>query len=159
MFSQAHPNEVIVQEKACNALLLLACTDGSREVSFVASGAVAAIVGAMQAHVSDPAVQEQACGAVAAIVRYGGAERATIVASVSGLTAILNAIAAHPDVAGVQMQGCSALKELTEYSGDHAANLPELPRSQTEPLLVAAKRKFPDECKQAVNVVLSRLSS
>jgi len=159
LLPKAHPNEVIVQEKACNALLLLACADGKREVSFVASGAVAAIVGAMQAHVSDPAVQEQACGAVAAIVKYGGAERATIVASVSGLTAILNAIAAHPDVAGVQRNGCGALQELTEYSGDHAANLPELPRSQTEPLLEAAKEKFPEQCGQAVDVVLSRLAS
>jgi hypothetical protein len=46
-----HPNEVIVQEKACHALKLMASSDGKREVSFVASGAVAAIVGALQAHV------------------------------------------------------------------------------------------------------------
>jgi hypothetical protein len=78
---KAHPNEVIVQEKACNALRLMARTDGKREVSFVASGSVAAIVGAMQAHVSDPGVQEEACGAVASIIHYGGADRATIAAS------------------------------------------------------------------------------
>jgi ankyrin repeat protein len=48
---KAHPNEVIVQEKACHVLTLLAPTDGQRELSFVASGAVAAIVGALQAHV------------------------------------------------------------------------------------------------------------
>ena len=152
---KAHPNEVIVQEKACHALRGMAMTDGLREVSFVASGAVAAIVGAMQAHVSDPGVQEEACGAVAKIISYGGSDRATIVASVSGLTAIINAIAAHPDVEGVQREGCGALKELTEFP---SANLPELPRSQTEPLLQAAKEKFPDQCGSAVEALLARLT-
>jgi len=75
-----------------------------------------------------------------------------------GLTALLNAIAAHPDVRGVQEQGCVALRELTEYSNQRSANLPELPRSQTEPLLEAAKEKFPKECGPAVDVVLSRLT-
>jgi hypothetical protein len=152
---KAHPNEVIVQEKACNALRLLAQADGKREVSFVASGAVAAVVGAMQAHVGDGGVQEEACGAIAAIVHFGGADRATIVASVSGLTAIVNAIAAHPDVKGVQHQGCRALMELTEFSD---ANLPELHRSQTAPLLEAAKRSFPGECAELADIVLSRMA-
>lgn len=154
---KAHPNEVIVQEKACHALKLLARTDGQREVSFVASGSVAAIVGAMQAHVSDPGVQEEACGALAAITRHGGADRATIVASVSGMTAIINALAAHPEVAGVQHYGCLSLQELTEHPEE--ANLPELPRSQTEPLLQAAKRRFPRECGPAVDAVLQRLAA
>jgi ankyrin repeat protein len=153
---KAHPNEVIVQEKACHALKLRASSDGKREVSFVASGAVAAIVGAMQAHVSDAGVQEEACGAVGKIIHYGGDDRATIVASVSGLTAIVNAIAAHPDAVGVQREGVTALRELTEYPN---ANLPDLPQSQTEPLLRAAKEKFPLECSQAADVVMSRLSS
>jgi hypothetical protein len=43
-----HPNKVIVQEKACHALKLVASSDDTREVSFVASGAVAAIVRALQ---------------------------------------------------------------------------------------------------------------
>jgi hypothetical protein len=151
---KAHPNEVIIQEKACHALKVMAPADGKREVSFVASGAVAAVVGAMQAHVSDSGVQEEACGAVGKIIHYGGDDRATIVASVSGLTAIVNALAAHPDSAGVQRQACKALRELTEFPN---ANLPELPRSQTEPLLKAAKDKFPAECGEAAEVVLSRL--
>jgi hypothetical protein len=153
---KAHPNEVIVQEKACHALKLMALADGKREVSFVASGAVAAIVGAMQAHVSDPGVQEEACGAVGKIIHFGGDDRATIVASVSGLTAIINAVAAHPDAVGVQREGLTALKELTEFPN---ANLPDMPRSQTEPLLKAAKEKFPFECTEAADVVMSRLSS
>jgi hypothetical protein len=155
---KAHPNEVIVQEKACHALQLMARTDGKREVSFVASGAVAAVVGAMQAHVSDPGVQEEACGAVASILHHGGADRATIVASVSGLTAILNAIAAHPDSVGVQKQGILSLRELTEEHQEDAY-LPDLPRSQTEPLLQAAKKKFPKECEASVDLVLSRLAA
>jgi hypothetical protein len=152
---KAHPNEVIVQEKACHTLALLARTDGQREISFVALGAVGAVVGAMQAHVSDAGAQEEACSAIAEIIKYGGADRATIVASVSGLTALVNAIAAHPDAAGVQQQACRALRELTEYPH---ANLPELPRSQTEPLLLQAKLKFPNECQDAVDLILSRLS-
>ena len=151
---KAHPNEMIVQEKACKALKHLAKADGQREVSMVASGAVAAIVGAMQAHVGDPGVQEEACGAVASIVAQGGADRATVVASVSGVTAIINAIAAHPSVAGVQKYGCDALRALTEYSN---ANLPALPKAQTEPLLTAAKQQFP-ECSEAAEIVLSRMS-
>jgi hypothetical protein len=152
---KAHPNEVIVQEKACHALKLLACTDGQREVSFVASGAVAAIVGAMQAHVSDSGVQEESCAAIAEIIHFGGEDRATIVASVSGLTALMNAVAAHAQVRGVQREGCRALRELTEFPH---ANLPELPRSQTEPLLLAARDRFPEDCGEAVDLLVSRLS-
>jgi hypothetical protein len=152
---KAHPSEVIVQEKASYALRLMARTDGRNEISFVASGAVAALVGALQAHVSDPGVQEEACAALAEIIRYGGADRATVVASVSGLTAIINAIAAHPTVVGVQKYGCLALKSLTDFP---SANLPELPRSQTEPLLMAAAQNFPQECASTVDIVLSRLS-
>jgi hypothetical protein len=154
---KAHPNEVVVQEKACHALKRMACADGKREVSFVASGAISAIVGAMQAHVGDAKVQEEACGALAEIVARGGADRATIVASVSGLTAIVNSMAAHPNVAGVQEEACHALEELTDCSAE--ANLPELPRFQTEPLLEAAKKKFPNECAVSATRILVRLSS
>ena len=153
---KAHPNEMIVQEKACLALRSLAKADAHREVSMVASGAVAAIVGAMQAHVGDPGVQEEACCAVAAIVNSGGADRATVVASVSGVTAIINSIAAHPTALGVQRGGCLALEALTNFPN---ANLPDLPRAQTEPLLEAAKEAFPDECAATAELVLSRMSS
>lgn len=152
---KAHPNEVIVQEKACLALKGMACCDGRREVSFVASGAVAAIVGAMQAHVSDPGVQEEACAAITKILQYGGDDRATIVASVSGLTALVNAIAAHPTVRGVQQHGCMALKVLTDYE---TANLPELPQSQVEPLLETARSKYPVECGETVTILMKRLT-
>jgi hypothetical protein len=95
---------------------------------------------------------------VASILHHGGADRATIVASVSGLTAILNAIAAHPDSVGVQKQGILSLRELTEEHQEDAY-LPDLPRSQTEPLLQAAKKKFPKECEASVDLVLSRLAA
>ena len=153
---KAHPNEVIVQEKACIALQGLAPADGHREVSMVASGAVAAVVGAMQAHVGDAGVQEQACKAVAAIVRQGGADRATVVASVSGVTAILNALAAHAQVVGVQVAGLKALTAMTYFP---QANLPELPRAQTEPLLMAAQESFPEECTTLVTELLHRIAS
>lgn len=152
---KAHPNEPAVQEKACNSLKLMATADGKREVSFVASGAIAAIVGAMQAHVGDPVVQQEACGALADIVFVGGADRATIVASVSGFTAIVNALAAHPGVKMVQKEGCRALQAITEYP---YANLPELPRSQTEPLLQNAKEQFPADCAESADILMSRLS-
>jgi hypothetical protein len=153
---KAHPNEVIVQEKACAALKLLAPADGRREVSMVASGAVAAIVAAMQAHVGDANVQSEACAALDAIVQYGGGDRATVVASVSGVTAILNAIAAHPQVAAVQVEGCQALLQLTEFAS--TASLPELPKTQTEPLLAQAKEVFPNECGAIVDTLLERMS-
>jgi hypothetical protein len=153
---KAHPNEVIVQEKACHTLRAMASIDGQREVSFVASGAVAAIVGAMQAHVSDPNVQEEACGALGQILHYGGADRATVIASVSGVTAMMNAIAAHPKHGQVQQMGCMALCEMTNYKD--TANIPELPRSQTEPLLEHAKTMFPMECSETVDILLSRLT-
>lgn len=153
---KAHPNEVIVQEKACHTLRAMASADGQREVSFVASGAVAAIVGAMQAHVSDANVQEEACGALSQILRYGGPDRATVIASVSGLTAMMNAIAAHPQMVHVQQEGCKALLELTNYTA--TANLPELPKSPTESLLEHAKQMYPKECTETVDVLLSRLT-
>jgi ankyrin repeat protein len=148
---KAHPNEVIVQEKASHVLGLLAVTDGQRELSFVASGAIAALVGALQAHVSDAAVQEEAASALAAIVQAGGADRATIVASVSGLTALVNALAAHPNVVGVQREACRALAVLLPHSQD--ANLPTLCRAQTEPLLQAAATQFPVECGPHVDAL------
>ena len=155
---KAHPNEVIVQEKACHALQQMAVTDGKREISFVASGAVAAIVGAMQAHVSDPGVQQEACTALTCILRTtGGVDRATVVASVSGMTAMVNAVAAHPEHEGVQVAGCRALLALTKFDG--TANLPDLPRQQTEPLLKAAKNRFPERCGPVVEALLSRMAN
>eukprot|EP00980_Cylindrotheca_fusiformis_P012904 scaffold3214_cov113-Cylindrotheca_fusiformis.AAC.1 len=154
---KAHPNEMIVQETACKALRTLAPADGKREVSMVASGAVAAIVGAMQAHVGDETVQQEACAALAAIVRHGGADRATIVASVSGLTAILNALSAHSKEASVQKAGLQALVAMTDHATE--ANLPELPRSQTEPILINAKKAFPEDCGKAVDILSRRMSA
>mmetsp|Transcript_21982 Transcript_21982/g.54304 ORF Transcript_21982/g.54304 Transcript_21982/m.54304 type:complete len:701 (-) Transcript_21982:71-2173(-) len=153
---KAHPNEMIVQETACKAIRYLAPSDGQREVSMVASGAVAAIVGAMQAHVGDSSVQREACNSLSTIVQQGGADRATIVASVSGLTAILNALAAHPKDFSVQQAGLKALISLTDHSKE--ANLPDLPRSQTEPILVNAQLNFPKECRQAIEILSRRMS-
>ena len=152
---KAHPNEAIVQDKACSALRAMAIADGQREVSFVASGAIAAVVGAMQAHLGDPAVQEEGCGAIAEVVANGGADRATILASVSGITAIINSLAAHPSLVGVQEAGCHALKAVTDFPG---AYLPDLPRSQTENMLESAKANFAEECGEAADIVLSRLT-
>jgi ankyrin repeat protein len=153
---KAHPNEMIVQEKACAALKLLAPADGRREVSMVASGAVAAIVAAMQAHVGDANVQQEACAAIASIIQYGGSDRATVVASVSGVTAILNAIAAHPQEMKVQREGCHALLQLTDFA--ETASLPDLPKAQTEPLLTQAKEAFPDDCGALVDTLMERMS-
>lgn len=154
---KAHPNEVIVQETACRALRYLAPADGHREVSMVASGAVAAIVGAMQAHVGDSGVQKEACTSLSTIVEQGGADRATIVASVSGLTAIMNALSAHPKDFAVQQAGLKALISLTNHAKE--ANLPDLPRSQTEPILVSAQLNFPQECRQAIEILSRRMSA
>merc|ERR1712032_1383417 len=95
-------NEPAVQEKACGALRVLAPADGNMEVSMAASCAAASIVAAMQSHVSDAIVQREACAALRDIVKYGGGDRATVIASVSGFTAIQNAMGAHPNVVGVQ---------------------------------------------------------
>jgi hypothetical protein len=77
------------------------------------------------------------------------------VVSVSGVTAILNAIAAHASSRTVQRSGLQSLKGLTEYPH---VNLPELPETQTEPLLLAAKELFPDDCAKLVDILLSRMS-
>lgn len=150
-----HPNEPAVQEKACIALRLMAPSDNFREVSFAASGAAASIVAAMQAHVSDAIVQREACTALRHIVRYGGADRATVIASVSGFTALQNALGAHPDDVHVQKEACLTLDALTSFPD---ANLPDLPGSQTAPLLEVAKKKHPFECQDTANRVLARLS-
>jgi len=150
-----HPNEPAVQEKACGALLGLAGADGYREVSFAASGAAASIVAAMQAHVSDEIVQREACAALRMIVEYGRADRATVIASVSGFTALQNALGAHPNSVGVQREACLALEALTAFPD---ANLPDLPGAQTAPLLEAAAQKYGKECRHTAEIVLTRLS-
>lgn len=150
-----HPNEPAVQEKACGALRVLAPADGSMEVSMAASGAAASIVAAMQSHVSDAIVQREACAALRDIVKYGGADRATVIASVSGFTAIQNAMGAHPSIAGVQGGACAVLEALTAFPD---ANLPDLPGAQTAPLLELAAARFPGDCIESAGKVLDRLS-
>lgn len=152
---KAHPNEPIVQEKASVVLNMLTCADSSREVSYIASGAIAAVVGAMQAHVADASVQKEACAAIAEIVKHGGAERATVLGSVSGVTAIVNAVAAHPDDEEVQVEGCRALKNVTDYE---QAYLPNLSKLQLEPLLESAHEAYP-RCQENAKILLSRLTS
>ena len=120
-----HPNEPAVQEKGCAALNVLSPSDNYREVSFAASGAVASIVASMQAHVSDAIVQIEACAALRNILKYGGSDRATVIASVSGFTAIKNALGAHPSVDAVQVEASSALEALSAFPD---ANLPDLGR-------------------------------
>ena len=148
-----HPNEPAVQEKACSALTAMAPADGEREVSFAASGAISSVVSAMQAHVSDATIQKEACRALQGIAAKGGAERATVVASVSGFTALVNALAAHPQDRFVQREACRALEVLTSF---HDAYLPEL-HEQTETLLLSAANNFPDDCLESKNVILSNL--
>ena len=150
-----HPNEPAVQERACQALTAMGPADGTLEVSFAASGAVSTVVSAMQAHVSDATVQREACRALRAVASSGvdgGADRATVVASVSGLTALANTMASHPDDAGVQSEAVRALEALVVRRGgpanggdDDGPRLPGLPE-QTEALLAAAAGRFPEEC-------------
>ena len=104
---------------------------------------------------NDPALDDQDAIDLAAIVHAGGAERATIVASVSGLTALVNALAAHPDSVGVQREACRALASILPFG--ETANLPTLCRSQTEPLLQAAASQFPVECAPLVEQILPHL--
>ena len=148
-----HPNEPAVQEKACLALTAMAPADGEREVSFAASGAISSVVSAMQAHVSDTTVQREACRALHGIAAKGGAERATVVASVSGFTALVNALAAHPHDRSVQREACRALGVLTSFRD---AYLPEL-HEQTELLLQSAANNFPDDCSESKNAILLNL--
>lgn len=149
-----HPNEPVVQEKACAALTAMAPADGMREVSFAASGAIATTVCAMQAHVSDATVQREACRALRGIAAKGGADRATTVASVSGFTALVNALGAHPDDVEVQKEACLCMEVLTSYPD---AYLPQLDE-QTDAYLQAAADKFPEECSAPAKAIRARLN-
>lgn len=149
-----HPNEPVVQEKACAALTAMAPADGMREVSFAASGAIATTVCAMQAHVSDATVQREACRALRGIAAKGGADRATTVASVSGFTALVNALGAHPNDVDVQKEACLCMEVLTSYPD---AYLPQLDE-QTDAYLQAAADKFPAECSAPAKAIRERLN-
>ncbi len=117
-----HPNEPAVQEKGCSALNILASADNYHEVSFAASGAISCVVSAMQAHVSDEIVQKEGSATLRNIMKYGGSDRATVIASVSGFTALQNAIGAHPNVESVQREASAALEVLSSFPD---ANLPD----------------------------------
>ena len=149
-----HPNEPVVQEKACAALTAMAPSDGMREISFAASGAIATTVCAMQAHVSDATVQREACRALRGIAAKGGADRATTVASVSGFTALVNALGAHPNDVEVQKEACLCMEVLTSFPD---AYLPQLDE-QTDAYLQAATEKFPVECSEPANAIRARLN-
>ena len=149
-----HPNEPVVQEKACAALTAMSPADGMREVSFAASGAIATTVCAMQAHVSDATVQTEACRALRGITAKGGADRATTVASVSGFTALVNALGAHPDNVEVQKEACLCMEVLTSFPD---AYLPQMDE-QTDAYLQAAAEKFPVECSNPVKAIRVRLN-
>jgi hypothetical protein len=58
---KAHPNEVIVQEKACHALQLMASSDGKRSV-FRCVRCRCGHCGTMQAHVSDAGCRKKLMG-------------------------------------------------------------------------------------------------
>ena len=148
-----HPNEPAVQEKACVALTAMAPVDGVREVSFAASGAISTVVSAMQAHVGDASVQKEACRALRGIAAKGGADRATVVASVSGFTALVNAMGAHPDDEDVQKEACLAMEVLTSF---HDAYLPDGVNEQSEALLQSAAENFPEVCLKSVNSIRGR---
>ena len=152
-----HPNEPGIQEKACECLLALSPADGQSEISFAASGAVASIVAAMQSHVSDPIVQIEACRALRSITKFGGKERATIIASVSGLQALLNSLLSHPDDSTVQREACLAMEAIVQHKDD--ANLPSLSSLQVEPLLQLAAETHPAECKESAEAILKRLDN
>ena len=152
-----HPNEPGIQEKACECLLALSPADGQSEISFAASGAVASIVAAMQSHVSDPIVQIEACRALRSITKFGGKERATIIASVSGLQALLNSLLSHPDDSTVQREACLAMEAIIQHKDD--ANLPSLSSLQVEPLLQLAAETHPAECKESAEAILKRLDN
>lgn len=109
----------------------------------------------MQAHISDAIVQKEACAALRNIVKYGGADRATVIASVSGFTTLQNALGTHSTNAAVQKEACLTLECMTAFKNAH---LPDLPGSQTAPLLEAAAKNFPEECQKTAEIVLSRLS-
>ncbi|KAL7463483.1 hypothetical protein ACHAXS_003849 [Conticribra weissflogii] len=148
-----HPNEPAVQERACAALTAMAPADGVREVSFAASGAISSVVSAMQAHVSDTTVQIEACRALRGIAAKGGAERATVVASVSGFTALVNAMGAHPGDGDVQREACLAMDVLTSFPDAYLPNI----AGQAEPFLQAAAENFPEECLKPAMAVRERL--
>ena len=148
-----HPNEPVVQEKACAALTAMAPVDGVREVSFAASGAISTVVSAMQAHVGDASVQKEACRALRGIAKKGGADRATVVASVSGFTALVNALGAHPEDEDVQKEACLAMEVLTSF---HDAYLPNGVNEQSEALLQTAAENFPELCLKSVNSIRGR---
>lgn len=152
-----HPNEPGIQEKACECLLALSPADGQSEISFAASGAVASIVAAMQSHVSDPIVQKEACRALRTITKFGGKERATIIASVSGLQALLNSLLSHPDDSTVQREACLAMEAIIQHKDD--ANLPALSSLQVAPLLQLAAETHPAECKESAEAILKRLDN
>lgn len=118
-----HPNEPAVQEKGCTALNMLASADNYHEVSYAASGAISCVVSAMQAHVSDEIVQQEGSATLRNILKYGGSDRATVIASVSGFTALQNAIGAHPNNESVQREAKLALTILSSFPD---ANLPDL---------------------------------
>lgn len=143
------------REKACECLLALSPADGQEEISFAASGAVASIVAAMQSHVSDPIVQREACAALRSITTHGGKDRATIIASVSGLQALLNSLLSHPDDATVQREACLAMEAIISHKDD--ANLPSLSSLQMAPLLQLAADSHPAECKESAEAILKRL--
>ncbi|KAL7487637.1 hypothetical protein ACHAW6_013204 [Cyclotella cf. meneghiniana] len=149
-----HPNEPAVQEKACTALTYMAPADGVREVSFAASGAISTVVSAMQAHVADARVQKEACRALRGIAAKGGADRATVVASVSGFTALVNAMGAHPDDVDVQREACMAMEVLMSFPD---AYLPDGVHEQSDALLQAAAENFPHACLKPVNAIRGRL--
>ncbi len=118
-----HPNEPAVQEKGCAALNILAAADNYHEISFAASGAIGCVVSAMQAHVSDEIVQKEGSSTLRNILKHGGAERATVIASVSGFTALQNAMGAHPNNERVQREAALALELLSSFPD---ANLPDM---------------------------------
>jgi hypothetical protein len=90
----------------------------ARQATMVATGAVVAIVTALQRNAQAERLQEQGCRALR-LLAYGNEANTTLIGSSGGVEAVLAAMRLHITVAGVQEAGCLALSNL---SANHAAN-------------------------------------
>lgn len=130
----------------------MSSAEGVREASFAASGAISTVVSAMQAHVAMLRFKRRLCRALRGITAKGGADRTTVVASVSGFTAIVNAMGAQPNDGDVQREACLTMEVLTSF---HDAYLPDGVNRQSEALLQAAAENFPEVGLKSANVMLA----
>ena len=132
----AHTQNAVVQERACNVLFMLA-ESADNQVQIARAGGIESVRAAMAVHLKIAWVQEQGCGALRNLAV--DPDNQLKIAGDGGLEGVVAAMAEHVKDERVQEQACGALQNLAV----NVDNKAKIAREGGIELVVAAMSAHP----------------